>query len=648
MGFQFNGKTYNVPGVYSLLQVVRQGGVNLPDFNVGVIIGKSMKGAPYTSTSGDKGSEIILAYNDANALAKDYGYDDIYDLFKQAQGQGAGVIFVLNAQPNTQASATLVDASDVASLTAKAAPKNYGVFGNDIQIGVADSGNVDDVVDTGTATAGGNTSLTDSGKTWTNDEHIGRFVKITAGTGIGQVRRISDNTGTVLTVDTAWTTNPTTSSTYSILKAKWQVTIIPTKNEKIVTASIVENTNYAYINSIQGVTPGKIFNLLSQAGLQSAYEISDVDTTFNTSNNGYKVVFTAAVASASMTTANYTRLAQADTDNQIVVTFKHADWTLDNIVAVLNKAQSELVFSKATSGTVVLPENTGGDILLGQVSGATKGINTAIGSNDWITIADKLPTYLKEFNTTNNVKLRLGLLGTSDSAVHAVYKSANAVLKTKGKQMLWLCGASENETATQLITRAKALNDGRMVLCGNGLDGLASWKSLAPQVMGMMMNKNVAHNLTRDLVNAAKLERNWTDVEIDNLTRFGVLTVDAFPTGFRINQGISTYQDHTFSWNEQDETTYLIQQIQLADYFSFGFASNLDTLIGADGITKDRVQNTANAIIQEYIQQGYVTSVIVKEIKKVELGWTIKNEIILPGLTDFIGVTNTILTGIES
>lgn len=69
---------------------------------------------------------------------------------------------------------------------------------------------------TGTATAGGASTLTNSGKAWTTNQWTNYQVRITAGTGIGQIRTIASNTGTVLTVGTAWTTTPDATSQYSI------------------------------------------------------------------------------------------------------------------------------------------------------------------------------------------------------------------------------------------------------------------------------------------------------------------------------------------------------------------------------------------------------------------------------------------------
>ncbi len=71
---------------------------------------------------------------------------------------------------------------------------------------------------TGTATAGGATTLTDSGKAWTTNEYAGFELRITSGTGSGQRRSIASNTGTVLTVSTAWATNPDSTSVYGIFR----------------------------------------------------------------------------------------------------------------------------------------------------------------------------------------------------------------------------------------------------------------------------------------------------------------------------------------------------------------------------------------------------------------------------------------------
>jgi hypothetical protein len=69
---------------------------------------------------------------------------------------------------------------------------------------------------TGTATAGGASTLTNSAKTWPVNQWTNSQVRIVSGTGAGQIRTIASNTGTVLTTSAAWTTAPDATSVYSI------------------------------------------------------------------------------------------------------------------------------------------------------------------------------------------------------------------------------------------------------------------------------------------------------------------------------------------------------------------------------------------------------------------------------------------------
>lgn len=69
---------------------------------------------------------------------------------------------------------------------------------------------------TGTATAGAAATLTNSAKAWSTNQWANAQLRITAGTGIGQIRTVASNTGTVLTVSANWTTNPDATSVYSL------------------------------------------------------------------------------------------------------------------------------------------------------------------------------------------------------------------------------------------------------------------------------------------------------------------------------------------------------------------------------------------------------------------------------------------------
>jgi hypothetical protein len=77
----------------------------------------------------------------------------------------------------------------------------------------------------GTASAGATRTITlpSSASNGTvsrrDDEYIGLLIEITGGTGVGQVKRITDYNGTtrVATVDSDWNTVPDSTSTYSML-----------------------------------------------------------------------------------------------------------------------------------------------------------------------------------------------------------------------------------------------------------------------------------------------------------------------------------------------------------------------------------------------------------------------------------------------
>ena len=68
---------------------------------------------------------------------------------------------------------------------------------------------------TGTATSATATTLVNSAKTWTTSQWINYQIRIVSGTGAGQIRTITANDATSVTVAT-WTTTPDATSVYSI------------------------------------------------------------------------------------------------------------------------------------------------------------------------------------------------------------------------------------------------------------------------------------------------------------------------------------------------------------------------------------------------------------------------------------------------
>lgn len=67
-----------------------------------------------------------------------------------------------------------------------------------------------------TATGGATATLSDTTKTWPSNGWANSQVRIISGTGAGQIRTISSNTPTVLTVSSNWTVVPDATSVYRI------------------------------------------------------------------------------------------------------------------------------------------------------------------------------------------------------------------------------------------------------------------------------------------------------------------------------------------------------------------------------------------------------------------------------------------------
>lgn len=69
---------------------------------------------------------------------------------------------------------------------------------------------------TGTATGGSSSTLIDGSKTWTTNQHVGKQVRITSGTGAGQVGVVSSNNATIITIAGIFATAPDNTSGYAI------------------------------------------------------------------------------------------------------------------------------------------------------------------------------------------------------------------------------------------------------------------------------------------------------------------------------------------------------------------------------------------------------------------------------------------------
>ncbi len=131
---------------------------------------------------------------------------------------------------------------------------------------------------TGTATGATANSLTNSSKTWTTNQWTNSQIRITAGTGVGQVRTISSNTATAITVSTNWTITPDTSSIYAI-EANDDFLYLLGNNDVAMYKYTISTNTWALI------TPAVARSLAAAAGMTANVILKSGNSTWANENN---------------------------------------------------------------------------------------------------------------------------------------------------------------------------------------------------------------------------------------------------------------------------------------------------------------------------------------------------------------------------
>lgn len=162
---------------------------------------------------------------------------DVLDLGINRVKTNAIVMHLLKTYAAADSYATVV-ANSIANVSMASGDYTLGSSGSDRTLTTAagkssTATGTSTQYDSGTATAGGASTLTDSAKAFTTNVHANRALYIVSGTGAGQARRIASNTGTVITVGTAWTTNPDATSVYRITD-DLHIAFVDSTNSKVL------------------------------------------------------------------------------------------------------------------------------------------------------------------------------------------------------------------------------------------------------------------------------------------------------------------------------------------------------------------------------------------------------------------------------
>ncbi len=157
------------------------------------------------------------------------------------------------------------------------------------------------LVDSGTATSGGASTLTDSGASFTVDDLKGKVLLLTGGTGADQAKLIKGNTATEITIDGSWRTNPDATTTYEIREVAFALYYITatgglkTWNGTDTSTALGDSTTQFDITNTSGDTYRYTYDATgTDPSIGSNLEVGrNVDIqaeNFDPANNGFFVV----------------------------------------------------------------------------------------------------------------------------------------------------------------------------------------------------------------------------------------------------------------------------------------------------------------------------------------------------------------------
>ena len=401
------------------------------------------------------------------------------------------------------------------------------------------------------------------------------------------------------------------------------------------------STNYIYLDSVKGLSVGQTLYFSTNAATPTQVTISNIE--------GLKVTLTTTVTG---TQANFARLFQAgDVVSSLVYDITALGAVADSTVMSWINGTGLFVATKEAGYTGYMSDFISGAVdissYLAQIASAVKGTYviatyTTLGAN--IT-ASGLPQLFEEFTNLTGGRIRLLLLLSSDATAHS---ALNTVLKTlRGLQYscLAISGCALGDIAltsgTDPITRAKALNSGDFILAGMGYEGLPACMSLAPYVAGILSANSVKRNLTGDVISVGSVEKTFGNYNAESehapFVNAGVLTITTKRSGYVVTEGLTTYTNHNNIWNEADDTSYLIQQRQLADYVYEGYKQEMEDGVGADEFTADTATKKGLRILKKFFDGGFITEYRISNAYEEGNATITEPEVVLAQGKDFVG-----------
>ncbi len=290
------------------------------------------------------------------------------------------------------------------------------------------------------------TTIGNSALTMTTDEHINRLVEIISGTGAGQIRAITANDATTLTVDPAWTTDPDATS---IFRVDSQAAGVSARARISSDASFIGFNTGAAFSGEATTTPNGVFvheratRLTTRVSIASDGTVGDLASSISAleGTNAKFVLFQSQA----------TNLVSNDT-NDVVDLFLH-----DRSTGATSRVSLANDGSEADAGPDTVAGLSGGGQLVVFESAATNLV-----TDDRNQVND---IFLRDLSNSTTRRLSLGLDGINPNA-----ESFDVAISQDGSTIAFTSNASNlvlndtNSTTDVFLTTTGQLDPPMIVL----------------------------------------------------------------------------------------------------------------------------------------------------------------------------------------
>lgn len=442
------------------------------------------------------------------------------------------------------------------------------------------------------------------------------------------------------------------------------LTVTPVKNYAFLADDLgATHTRLQFAYEPEWVKVGGTYNLIDQGSTRQSVTVSRVLQEKDSNGQVVWIVEITASTGDTFSTAQNAALYEYDSNNaEIIDSITNAQEFIDFV----NDQSSLLGAEKDVSFDGTIPADEASQVPLQELAtwqNATNGSSPAFASSDSAAIVTLMNAHgWEDFALRYGLLPQAYLLVSDDSGVHEDFRDYALTERARGYPISVTAGVGWGDTVidagddTDPKFRTNALDSQDFSLWGPGIDGLAPYLSLAPAIFGLRVSGGIGHNLTNDELIFSELETRWDEInsgELTTLLRAGFGTVK-LSTGrtvrHRVAQGLSTLQSNAgLIWNETTKDTWSLMQRDLADFIDrVQFVDLEEDIVGADQVDPNVIAATLQRRAQlSLIRRNYLVEykITLIELNDAANGFNVDQSYRLRPLTDYIGMTSSILIG---